>query len=308
MISRWLFLFLALLAAPAFAAPKVVVTLKPVHSLVAGVMAGVGQPRLLLAANGDAHSHALRPSEARALAAADLVIWVGPELEGYLAKALSNMVIKARVITLSRAPDLTLMAARAGGVWKGKAGNGGSGGGGGGGDIDPHLWLDTRNAKAIVGQAVAALSRLDPEHTTAYRRNGNDMLVRLGALEMQIHRLLAPVRGLPYVVLHDAYQYFEARFRTLGIGAIAIAPDRKPGARRLSAIRQRLRQGKTRCLFQDGDFNSNIVQALIQGLDMRVAVLDPIGRTVPPGPDAYYVTLRQLAGNLENCLSYAIGP
>lgn len=303
MIIHWLFLFTALLAVPAFAGPKVVVTLKPVHSLVAGVMAGVGQPRLLLAANGDAHNHALRPSEASALAEADLVIWIGPELEGYLAKALSNLTIDARIITLLRTPELALLAARAGGVWKGHAGNGN-----GNDDIDPHLWLDTRNAKVIVGQAVAALSRLDPEHSAAYRRNGNDVLVGLGELETEIHRLLAPVRGLPYLVLHDAYQYFEARFRTRGIGAIAIAPGRKPGARRLSAIRQSLRKGKTRCLFQDGDFNSNIVQALIQGVDMRVAILDPIGRTVPPGPNAYGVILRQLAGNLENCLSYAIGP
>ena len=292
---------------PAVAAPKVVVTIKPVHSLIAGVMAGAGQPHLLLATNADAHSHALRPSEARALAEADLIIWVGPGLEGYLRKPLANLSGGARAVTLLQNPDLRLLPVRAGGVWQDHDGQG-QGQEKGQRDTDPHLWLDTRNAKAIVRQAVKDLSKLDPENARIYQRNGDNVLTDLANLEADIHHLLAPVRGLPYLVLHDAYQYFEARFRTFGIGAIAVAPDRKPGARRLSNIRQRLRDGTTRCLFQDGDFNSKIVQTLTENLDIRTAVLDPIGRNVPAGPAAYGKILRRLAGNLENCLSYSIGP
>jgi zinc transport system substrate-binding protein len=305
MIMRCLAAILLLLgAAPAFASPpKIVVTLKPVHALIAGIMAGIGQPRLLLAAAADPHTNALRPSEARALAGADAVFWIGPGLEGYLRKPLANLATRARIVTLSEVTELRRLPARRGGIW------------GGAEDkdradavMDPHIWLDPRNAQAMVRQAVTVLSELDPARANTYRRNGDNVLVELGDLEAEIHRLLAPVRALPYLVLHDAYQYFEARFRTRGIGAIAVAPDRKPGARRISAIRQRLGQGKIRCLFREADFTANIVKTLIEGLDVRVAVLDPIGLGIVPGPDAYGQILRQLASSLENCLSYALGP
>nr|MBC8239198.1 zinc ABC transporter substrate-binding protein [Alphaproteobacteria bacterium] len=115
-------------------------------------------------------------------------------------------------------------------------------------------------------------------------------------------------RALPYMVLHDAYQYFEARFYTNAQGAIAIAPDRKPGARRIAALRQRLAQGKVRCLFREAHYPAKMVDTLTHGLDVRVASLDPIGRDIAPGPDAYGKLLRQLSGRLENCLSYSIGP
>jgi zinc transport system substrate-binding protein len=257
----------------------------------------------LLAAAADPHTNALRPSEARALAGADAVFWIGPGLEGYLRKPLANLATRARIVTLSEVTELRRLPARRGGIW------------GGAEDkdradavMDPHIWLDPRNAQAMVRQAVTVLSELDPARANTYRRNGDNVLVELGDLEAEIHRLLAPVRALPYLVLHDAYQYFEARFRTRGIGAIAVAPDRKPGARRISAIRQRLGQGKIRCLFREADFTANIVKTLIEGLDVRVAVLDPIGLGIVPGPDAYGQILRQLASSLENCLSYALGP
>ena len=134
------------------------------------------------------------------------------------------------------------------------------------------------------------------------------VIADLAALELEIARLLAPVRTLPYMVLHDAYQYFEARFYTNVQGAIAIAPDRKPGARRIAAIRQRLARGKVRCLFREAQFPSKLVETLTAGVAVRVASLDPIGRDIAPGPNAYGRLLRQLAGAMENCLSYSIGP
>ncbi len=305
MIMRCLAVVLMLLAAaPALAAPpRIVVTLKPVHGLIAAVMAGIAQPRLLLAAGADPHSHALRPSEARALAGADAVFWIGPGLEGYLQKPLASLAAGARIVALSEIAQLRRLPARRGGIWPGHEDKDHTD------DVmDPHIWLDPRNAQAMVRRAVTILSELDPSHGDTYRRNGDNVLVALSDLESEIHRLLAPVRALPYMVLHDGYQYFEARFRTNGIGAIAIAPDRKPGARRISAIRQHLRQGKVRCLFREADFTANIVHTLTEGLDMQVAVLDPMGRNIAPGPEAYSRILRQLAGSLENCLSYAVGP
>jgi zinc transport system substrate-binding protein len=301
-----LFILLLLGAAPALAeAPRVVVTLKPVHGLIAGVMADVAQPHLLLSSGADPHSHALRPSEARALAAADAVFWIGPALEGYLQKPLASLAASAKVVTLSDAPGLRLLPAREGGIWAEHSDHGDH-------SHDPHIWLDPRNAQVMVDQAVAVLSALDPDNSAVYRRNGDRIAAELKDMELEIHRLLARVRPLPYLVLHDAYQYFEARFGTNVQGAIAIAPDRKPGPRRISAIRKRLFQdrdgGKIRCLFHEARFQAKLVDTLTKGLDIRVAALDAIGIGIVPGPDAYGQLLRQLAGGIENCLSYSIGP
>ncbi len=291
-------------AAPALAAgPKVVVTLKPVHGLVSGVMAGIGQPHLLLAAEADPHSHAMRPSEARALAAADAVFWIGPALEGYLQKPLASLAAKARVVALSDSPGVILLPAREGGIWQEDQDHGQHEH-----SRDPHIWLDPRNAQAMVDHVVTVLAQLDPGNDGAYRRNGVRVVAGLVALEAEIARQLASVRALPYMVLHDAYQYFEARFYTNALGAIAVAPDRKPGARRIAAIRQRLAQGRVRCLFREAQFPANLVDTLTAGLDVRVADLDPIGRDIAAGPDAYGRILRQLSGTMENCLSYSIGP
>lgn len=195
-------------AAPALAAgPKVVVTLKPVHGLVSGVMAGIGQPHLLLAAEADPHSHAMRPSEARALAAADAVFWIGPALEGYLQKPLASLAAKARVVALSDSPGVILLPAREGGIWQEDQDHGQHEH-----SRDPHIWLDPRNAQAMVDHVVTVLAQLDPGNDGAYRRNGVRVVAGLVALEAEIARQLASVRALPYMVLHDAYQYFEARF------------------------------------------------------------------------------------------------
>ena len=302
-----LLIFTLLAAVPAFAdTPRVVVTLKPIHGLVAGVMAGLGAPHLLLSKGADPHNHALRPSEARALAKAGAVFWIGQALEGYLQKPLASLASGAKVVALSQAPGLRLLPAREGGLWQNQADHDHDH------DHDPHIWLDPRNAQAMVRRVVTVLSELDAANGAHYRRNGDQVIAALRLLELEIHQLLAPVRPLAYLVLHDAYQYFEARFGTNVQGAIAIAPDRKPGARRISAIRKRLAGGRgggrIRCLFGEARFPAKLLATLTAGLDVRTASLDPIGIAIAPGPDAYGQVLRQLAGRIENCLSYSIGP
>jgi len=283
------------------AGPRVVVSLKPVHGLVADVMKGVGEPYLLLTASANPHSHALRPSEARKLVQANVVFWVGSNLEGFLRKPLLNLPSGSHVVPLLRNHRLLRLKQRQGGIWEidDPDRNKGS-------EFDPHIWLDPRNARVIVRQIVAVLSQIDPDNTANYEINGKRLGLELTKLERDIDELLAPVRTLPYFVLHGAYQYFEFRFRTHGIGAIALDHDHKPGARRIAMIRQRLRVGDVRCLFQEAEFSSKIVTALTEGTATRVGVLDPIGKSVHPGPGAYSRILRDLAGNLKKCLIYSI--
>ena len=99
-------------------APKVVTSIAPVHSLVAGVMEGVGEPELLVRGGGSPHSYSLRPSEAQALQQADVVFWVGDDMEVFLRKPLDALAGDAEVVALAEAPGIRLLDSREGGAWE----------------------------------------------------------------------------------------------------------------------------------------------------------------------------------------------
>lgn len=293
-------LAVAVSAPPAAAeAPHVVVSVKPIHSLVAGVMAGVGEPRLLVRGAASPHSFALRPSDARALSRADAVFWVGPNLESFLEGALETLADDARVVALGGAPGLQVLPARRGGVW---GEDGGERGGGSHRSNDPHIWLDPRNARLIVEHVTANLSTLDPGNALAYRANRERIVQRIDDLDREIAARLEPVREAPFLVFHDAFQYFEARYGLNAQGALVTDPSRSPGARRLSELRRRMMDTQAACLFGEPQFETGLARALIRGTAAELAVLDPLGADVSPGPDAYFTIMRNLANTLADCL------
>jgi zinc transport system substrate-binding protein len=267
----------------------VLVTVKPVHSLVAGIMAGVGEPALLLPAGATPHSYSLRPSDARKLARADLVIRVGPALESFLAKPLANIARRARVVTLMVDAHLTLLR--------------GSHDDHGAHEADPHIWLDPGNTRRIVSHVSAVLARADPDNGPRYSANSKKVLARIDRLDAAIAGALKPVRRTPYIVFHDGYQYFERRYGLTHVAAITLSPDRTPGARRLQQIRGIIRAKGARCVFTEPQFSPSLAHALTRGTDTRIATLDPLGDAIPPGPDAWFKMMRGLAASLRACLA-----
>lgn len=298
---------LGLLASPLSAAaepPRVVVTIKPVHSLVAGVMQGVGTPHLLLKGAASPHAYAMAPSDATALQAADLVVRVGEGLETFLQKPLKALPKKTKVLTLDDAPGLTLLDIREGDAW-GEHDHGHEGHGHEGHDHDEkdmHLWLDPMNGQAIVEAAVDSLAALDPANAARYADNGKAVIARLEALDDDLRQRLAPLRGIPYVVFHDAYQYFEQSYGLGAVGSITLNPDVAPGAKRLRAIRKTLTDSKARCVFREPQFAPKQVATVTEGSTVKTAVLDPLGADLPEGPDAYFTLMGNLAEGLRGCL------
>ncbi|MFT7571681.1 MAG: zinc transport system substrate-binding protein [Paracoccaceae bacterium] len=292
-------------AAPVSAtAPKVVATIPPLHSLAAMAMEGVGFPDLLLNGGETPHSFALRPSHSRLLASADIIIRIGDGFEGFLRKPLRSLARRATVLQLDSLPDLvTYPNRRTDGhdnEHEDDHGHGHAKGHAQG--MDPHLWLHTGNAIQILRAISAALSKADPENAPVYQGNAARGAIRLRALKMEIDRIVAPVRERPYFVFHDAWQYFDREFGLRGGGAIAISPERKPGARRLAETRDRIRVTGARCVFAEPQFPPALVKTVIRGTAARLAVLDPLGAGLVNGPGQYFQMMRNLANGIASCL------
>ena len=322
-------------AAPAYAeAPRVVATIKPIHALAAAVMDGVGTPALLTRGTISPHGMNLKPSQARMLAQARVVIWIGPALELAVAKPVRNLAGKAVSVALQDAPGVRLLKLREGGLWEehdhgddddhGDHGHGHKDDDHEGhddhghkdddhkghddhdgerADVDAHIWLDPQNAIAMTRAIAEALARADAPNAAAYRANAAASIGRLKALDAEIAKTLRPVRGKRYIVFHDAYQYFEKRYRLTPAGSVTIDPHRAPSPRRLYEIRSRILQRGVSCVFREPQFEPKIVNVLVRGTSAKVGTLDPVGAGLPAGKNAYATLLRRLAAGLRACLA-----
>ena len=300
--------FIALVAAlaaasPALAdAPKVVASIKPVHSLVAAVMEGVAEPALIVRGAASPHTYAMKPSDAKALASADLVFWVGPELEGFLAKPLEANARKAQAVELLEAPGIALLDAREGGAWDAHGHGHAHGHKNAHEEVNTHIWLDPGNARAMVAAIAEALSAKDPANAAAYKVNADRTVRSIDALDAELKAALAPVAGKPFVVFHDAYQYFEAHYGLNGVGAITVNPERRPSAKRLSEIRARITGLGAACVFAEPQFEPALVDTIVEGTGAKKGVLDPEGADLKDGPGLYPVLMRNIAAALKGCL------
>lgn len=301
-----LFCLLLLWATPATAAPRVVVTIKPIHSLVAGVMAGVGEPELLIKGGGSPHDYSLRPSDAKLLSRAGLVVRVGADFETFLNRSLATLAGKARVVSLDGLEGINLLPAREGGVWEGHPHPGADAGKGhaepGHAENNLHLWLDPQNGRAIVAGLVKVLTELDPANGERYRQNGATLDRRLVELDGRLAQQLQPVAGRPFVVFHDAYPYLERRYNLRAVGSITVSPGRAVGARRLSEIRAKIKATNASCVFSEPQFEPKLAVMLTEGTGASTGVLDPEGAGLTPGPEAYFQLLDGLGRSLRGCL------
>ncbi len=305
-------LALALLLIPApTPAIEVVASIAPVHSLVAQVMEGTGTPRLLLPPGASPHDHALRPSDAAALQRAAVVVRIGLALERWLDGPLGSLSAEARVVTLVEIPGLTLLPVREGEAFEAHsdahdgdahAHEGHVDGGDADEAPDPHVWLDPDNARLWLAAIAETLAAADPPNASLYRANAAQARAALDGLAAGIDSALAPVRGRPFIVFHDAYQYFERRFHIEASGAVAFADAAAPGPARMAAVRAHITKTGARCLFREPQFRSAIVEAVAAGTGARIGVLDPLGAGLEPGPGLYGALLRGLADNLAACL------
>lgn len=276
--------------------PRVAVDIAAVHGLVEQVLGDLGGADLILPPGASPHDFALRPSQAAALEQADIVIWIGPDLTPWLERSLHSLAADATQLRLLDVPGTRHLPMREGAVFSAEDHDHEHG------RIDPHAWLDPANARVWLTAVAGTLAEADPDNAGVYRANAAMAEANLLRLESEIDTLLAPVRDVPFIVLHDAIQYFEARFGLHAIGAMSDSDATPPGAGRLVEMLDGIAERDVACLFWSSQDNIEIAFAVLES-GLPNAVLDPVGMNVRPEPDFYTSLMRGMAETIRDCLS-----
>jgi zinc transport system substrate-binding protein len=315
---------------------RVVTSIAPVHSLASWLVGEQGPVTLLVPPGSSPHTYSLRPSAAAQLAEADVVFWIGPAMEMFLPRILDSLPRHAQIVSLSDLPGVAVLPLRHGGVW----GEGHHHHGEEATDdhdheanhedddhhddddhddhddhdhdthdahtaamTDPHQWLDPQNARLWAAAMADTLAQADPHNAALYHMRAQALDAALQGLQKDLAAELAPVAGVPYMVFHDAYHYFEDRFGLTPVGALSIDPSQSLGARRIASLRAHIRDSGARCVFGEPQFSQALPTVLSEDNSVRLAVADPLGQAFPPGRDQYFLAQRALAKAFHDCLS-----
>ncbi|WEZ85166.1 zinc ABC transporter substrate-binding protein ZnuA [Rhizobium sp. 32-5/1] len=299
-------------------APDVVVSIKPIHSLVASIMQGVGKPALIVEGAASPHTYSMKPSNAAALQDASVVFWVGHGLEAFLEKPLESLGTSAKIVELDDAPGLEKLKFREGGAFEahddGDEHEAASADAHDGsheaeghhhdeGEFDMHLWLDPQNAKAMAADIEKTLAEVDPANAGAYKANLDSLNARFDTLDKTLAETVAPIKDKPFIVFHDAYQYFEKRYGVKVAGSITVSPETMPGAERISQIHKKIQELGATCVFAEPQFEPKLVNVVLEGTSAKSGTLDPEAATLEAGPDLYFKLMESIGTSLKACLS-----
>jgi zinc transport system substrate-binding protein len=294
----------------AAAEPKVVVTIKPVHALVAQVMAGADTPALVVDGLASPHTYALRPSDTRLMNEAAILFRVSDSVEPFTTRVVRSLPASVEVVTLAATPGLTVLPRRFGTTFEQDAHAGQTHAGHAHGakaktnDVrDDHVWLDPDNAKRMVDRIAEVLAKKNPARAALYQANAVQAKTGIDAVDADIQRDLKAVEGKPYVVFHDATQYFEKRYGLNAVGSITVSPDVPPSGKRLADLRKKVATLGATCVFSEPNFEAKVVQSVVEGTSAKTAVLDPEGARLTAGPELYATLMRGLAKGVRDCLA-----
>ncbi|QUE76121.1 zinc ABC transporter substrate-binding protein [Stutzerimonas stutzeri] len=309
-------------SAQAHAEIEVLASIKPLQLIAAAVQDGVGKPAVLLPPGASPHHYAMRPSDVRQIRRADLLYWIGPDMEAFLAPVLKGR--KGPSVAMQSLPELTLRhfgetaseheaehdhhaepahdehAHEAADVHADDhdehdhAHRPGS--------LDAHLWLLPANAVAIAERMAQDMARADPANAERYRANLAAFKQHLGALDERLGQRLGQVRTKPFFVFHEAYEYFEAAYGIKHAGVFSGGGEAQPGARHVAAMRERLEQAGPSCVFYEPPVRPRLADSLTRGLPVKVAELDALGYDIDASAGGYEQLIDDLGNSLAGCL------
>lgn len=293
MSNRFLLLLLVLSLCPTLSASpaaKVLVTIKPLHSLVSGVMQGIAKPELLIESPHSLHHLSLKPSQRRALSQAKLIFWTGPSLEAFMPSVIASLQ-SAHHVALSQSPGMTLLAARD----KRALPHAGS-------MMDPHIWLNTLHAQLMVEEITRQLSQLDPVNQQAYEANRNRMLQKITELSTALSAILANHKGSKYIAHHDSLQYFEQEFGLNGAAFISDNSDTPSSAQHIQYLRLLIKQVPIHCVLYDSATEPTIMPVLVRDQNATAVAIDTFGSTQAADSSLWFSLMSAIAAKISLCL------
>ncbi|WP_432760377.1 zinc ABC transporter substrate-binding protein [Pseudomonas entomophila] len=298
-VSRFLVLFVAFIACSAQADVRVLTSIKPLQQIAAAVQDGAGSPDVLLPPGASPHNYALRPSDVRKVGDADLLYWIGPDMEGFLPRVLASRSKPSVAVQSLSGLQLRHFGEDSHSHEEDHDDHDHDHRPG---SLDAHLWLSSANARVIAAKMAADLAAVDPANATRYQGNLKLFIERMDALDGRIKQRVAGIVGKPYFVFHEAFDYFESAYGLKHTGVFSVASEVQPGAQHVAAMRKRLQEvGKT-CVFSEPPLRPRLAETLTVGLPVRLAELDALGGTDPVDARGYERLLEKLGSDLTGCL------
>ncbi len=276
----------ALLSAPRQQDLRVVVSIKPVHSLMTSLMKGVTPPELLVGKGRIPYGWEPDETQKQHIREADVVIWVGPELEKSLAPVIESLPDDALVLTLLDSPDLKILPSR----WNDT-------------DRDPYFWLDSRNALMLIDVLTKMLMDLDYSRAHLYKRNRDALFEKLAELDRRLEYGYRGLKGGVVLAYYDTQQYFEQAYALKLGGVLSPSPDVPVSAEKLLKERQKLQNGWYACLLTEARMKMPSLDLLVNGVDINHVELDSFGSTMEPGEGLYLKVMDHNTSLIKACVS-----
>lgn len=270
---------------------EVVCSVQPLQSVVSDLMQGVGKPKLLLSGRISPHGHHLKPGDAKVLANADVIFWVGPTLEGFLEKPLNTIAKKATAYSLLSNPHLDYIQQESP-CCEGNDHDHAHHEGG----IDPHIWLDPDLMIAALPGIVDVLIQKDPKNRVIYLNNQKDLEIKLHLLKKDLQEILFPSIGLGFMAYHNGYAYFARGFDLKDLGALMGNDHGALSFNRIKEIRELAKLGTLKCLFGEAQFKPAVMKKISKETGVTYGVLDPYGQ------GTYEEMMLTLAQEVSRCL------
>ena len=290
---------------------KVVTTIKPLHSLIANVMEGIGEPALILEGGTSPHSFTLKPSHAKLLEEADIIFWVGEDIETFMEKPLESIAKNAEKIAFMDLDSITKIPFREENIFEKHEDSDHKeheeheeheehdSHDHAHGEFDAHIWLDPMNAKEMVNEISHELSELDPANQEKYNVNADKAIIAINQLINDTDQTIN--KDARFVVFHDAYQYFEKRFGISSSGALTLNTDVLPGAKQISDIQHLIEEEGINCIFSEPQFNPKIIKTIAKDTNIQTGIFDPLGANIVSDKNLYFKLISNLANKLKDC-------
>ena len=319
----------------------VISTIQPINSLVSAVIGNTGKSITIIPSEQSPHDFKLKPSDVKVLQNGNIIFYVSNHLESSITKVFKNLPKNIKLINLMEESGVNHLAIRDNDAWErhdhhghddhddhdkhgkkhddhddhdkhgkkhddhddhDKHGKKHDDHDDHEKEDDVHVWLSPDNAIKIVQKVNKVLSLYFPENSKIYNDNTTKFIDKIKNLKMELVRELSPIKNKPYIVFHDAYQYFEKTFELNAVGSVALEGDIASSPKQISLIKDKIVKSKALCVFQEPQFDSKLVKIVVEGTDAKIGTLDPLGVNISENKDFYLQLITNMAKSLKECL------